>query len=74
MIMRWGRAFKHIAEATGVAHLDEPICHRSRNAIVEPVETATLPWDWLLYFRLALYIVNITASNAETYLRSNTQP
>lgn len=72
--MRWCSAFQHIADAVGVAHLNKPIGHCRRNAIVEAVESAILPRGNLLFLGFAFYVVQVAPRNADTYLGTYAQP
>ena len=65
---------ENIGHAEGVAHFDEPITQRRREAIVNAVETAFLPWRDVLYFRSAFHFLNLVAADAETDLWPDAQP
>ena len=63
-----------IGHAEGVAHLDEPIAQRRRDAIIDAVETAQLPRRDELLFLLAFHLHNVVAAYAKAYLWSDAKP
>lgn len=63
-----------ISHAVGIAHLDEPIAQRRCNAVVNTIETASLPrGNDLLLLLFALHIDHLVASHAEADLWPDAQ-
>lgn len=65
--------FEDIGHAEGVAHLDEPIAQRRRDAIVNAVETAWFPRRDELLFLLAFHFHDVVPAYTETDLRPDAQ-
>ncbi len=74
MVGRLSALLENIGHAEGVAHLNKPIAHCRREAVVDAVEAARLPRrDVLLLLLAFFYIIDLVAADAKTNLRPNTQ-
>ena len=62
-----------ISHAKSVAHFDEPIAHRCREAVVEPIVAASFPRSDVLLFLFAFHVQHLVAADAKADLWPNAQ-
>ena len=73
MVGGFSAFLEDVGHAKGVAHFDEPIAHRSREAVVEPVVTASFPRGDVLLFLFFFFFQHLVATDAKADLWPDAQ-